>query len=270
MVVYADVLVIVNFIVDYFLIAIAARFLHKRPRLWRQLLAGFIGGLFSLYIFLPQMHFLLQISIQIIMCVILSLVAFGAGEIKSFCRSVAVLLLTSFAYSGAMIAVWLVLRPNGMVINNSVVYFNISPIFLIIFSVLGYFSVALLRRILQKSFAKSCECTVTVKCMDNNLTLCGIADTGNSLTDVFGISQIFITDAEIIDAVLGAEKNNKARFRAIPCNTVTGERLLDGYRIDLAEVWFEKQKYSFKNPILAVSLTPLDECKIIVNPNDLN
>ncbi|MDO4608411.1 MAG: sigma-E processing peptidase SpoIIGA [Clostridia bacterium] len=270
MYVYADILVLVNFVVDYFLIAISSRFLHKRPRLWRQLLAAFLGGIFSLYIFLPQSGFVLQTVVQLLMSAAISLTAFGFGNIKDFARNTAVLFTVNFAYSGAMIAVWLAFRPHGMAINNSVVYFDISPLFLIAFSTVGYFAVTFLRRLLQKNFSQSSICNVVIICGNNTLKLDGIVDTGNALRDVFGLSQIFITETAVIDAVMGAEKHNKARFRAIPCTTVSGEGLLDGYRIDFAEVWFENKKHHFKNPILAASTTPLDECKIIVNPDNLN
>ncbi len=270
MVVYADILILVNFIVDYFLLAIAASFLHKKPRLWRQLIGGFTGGIFSLYIIFPQSAFIVQTLVQILMCAALVLITFGFGGFKNFCRSTAVLFAVNFGYSGAMIAVWLLLKPHGMVINNSVVYFNISPLFLILFSVIGYFVVLILRKILQKNFSQCSSCEVTVRCKDNSLKLCGIVDTGNALSDAFGISQILITESSVVDAVLGTEKGNQARFRIIPCNTVTGEKLLDGYRIDSADIKFNKQNYSFKNPILAVSATPLDECKIIVNPENLS
>ncbi len=270
MYVYADVLVLVNFVVDYFLISISARFLHKKSRLWRQLAAAFLGGLFSLYIFLPQTNFLLQTAVQILMSAAISAVVFGFCGIKDFTRNVTVMFVANFAYSGAMIAVWLLFKPYGMVINNSVVYFNISPLFLIVFSVVGYFAVAFLRKILQKNFSSNSLCEVTVYCQNNKLKLEGIVDTGNTLKDVFGLSQIFITEAAVVDAVLGTEKQNKARFRAIPCTTVSGEGLLEGYRIDNAEVIFEKRKYYFKNPILAVSTTALESCKIIVNPENLN
>ncbi len=270
MIVYADILVLVNFVVDYFLVAIAASFLHKKPRLWRQLLAGFIGGVFSLYIIFPQSTFIVQTLVQILMCAVLVFAAFGFGGLKNFCRNTAVLFAVNFAYSGAMIAVWMLLKPQGMVINNSVVYFNISPLFLILFSVIGYFIVLMLRKILQKNFSNCSSCEVTVRCRNNTLLLEGIVDTGNALCDTFGMSQILITEMSVIDALLGTEKQNKTRFRVIPCNTVTGERLLDGYRIDSADIKFNKQNYFFKNPILAVSVTPLDECKIIVNPENLN
>ena len=100
--------------------------------------------------------------------------------------------------------------------------------------------------------------------------LTGIADTGNSLTDAFGIAQIFITEQGIVDTLLGCEINNPVRFCKIPCGTVTGKSLLDGYRIDNASILFENKVFNFKKPILAVSHTPLTDAKIIVNPENLN
>ncbi len=270
MTVYADILILVNFIVDYFLLLLTAKFLQKKSRFWRILLSAMVGGFFSLYIFLPQSNFFAEIIVHILMCAALSLIAFGFENLKTFLRYVAVLFCVNFAYSGAMIAIWLIFKPRGMVINNSVVYFDISPLFLILFSIAGYFLVLLLRKTLKKSFSQSTYCEVTVFCADKSLTLSGIADTGNSLKDVFGLSQIFITEESVIDVLLGEEAQNPARFRKVPCSTVAGERLLDGYRIDEARVLYNNKKYDFKNPILAVSATPLIDSKIIVNPENLN
>lgn len=270
MVVYADILILVNFTVDYFLLRLAAHFLHKKPRFLRLILGAAIGGIFSLYIFLPQSVFAVQSAVQIAMCAVLCLATFGFENIKNFLRSAVVLFAVNFGYSGAMIAVWLVFKPYGMVINNSVVYFDISPIFLILFSVVGYFVVLILRKILKSAFLPNSYCDVTVECDNHSAKLRGIVDSGNSLTDVFGFSQVFITDGEIASAFLGEEMKNPIRFRKIPCSTVTGESLLDGFRIDGAVILYNNKKYNFKNPILAISTTPLDDCEIIVNPENLN
>lgn len=270
MTVYADILILVNFIVDYFLLRLASRFLHKKPHLWRLLAGAAAGGVFSLYIFLPQTNFWIQSAVQILMCVALCFITFGLEDIKTFFRNAAVLFVVNFAYSGAMIAVWLIFKPYGMVINNSVVYFDISPLFLILFSVIGYFVVLLLRKLLKKTFPQNTYCDVAVSCGNRSLKLSGIVDSGNSLTDVFGLSQIFITEEKIIDALLGEERKNPARFRKIPCSTVAGERLLEGYRIDGAVILYNNKKFDFKNPVLAVSTTPLIDSKIIVNPENLN
>lgn len=269
MVVYADILILVNFTVDYFLLLLTSKFLHKNTRLWRLLLGAAAGGVFSLYIFLPQSNFLCQCIVQILMSAVLCLITFGFGDIKSFFRNVAVLFCVNFAYSGAMIALWLIFKPYGMVINNSVIYFNISPLFLIAFSVLGYLVANVLRRVLEKTFPQNTKCDVTIFCGDNSLSLCGIADTGNSLDDVFGLSSIFITEAQVVDALVNCSER-KTRYRAIPCSTVTGTEILDGYRIDRAEILYKKRKYTFKSPVLAVSREPLDGCKVIVNPEIFN
>lgn len=270
MTVYADVLMLVNFVVDYFLILISSRFLNKKPRLYRLLIASAIGGIFSLYIFLPRTNFLINCGAQIFMCVLMCLVAFGFGGIKSFLRGVSVLFCVNFAYSGAMIAVWLVFKPYGMVINNSVVYFNISPLFLIIFSVTGYFVTVLIKKVLKRPFLQDTYCVATIFLDNKSLKLSGIVDTGNSLIDVFGISEIFITEEKIVDLLLGEQKQNPTRLRKIPCSTITGEKLLDGYRIDGAQIVFNNKKYYFKNPILAVSTISLVDSEIIVNPENLN
>ena len=269
MTVYADVLMLVNFVADYFLILLSYRFLRKKIHLWRTLLSAMVGGVFSLYIFLPKTNFFVESAIHILMCAIMCLLATPFQSFKIFLRDVAVFFLVNFAYSGAMIALWLLFKPYGMVINNSVVYFNISPLFLVLFSVIGYFGVVLLRKFLKKPFSDNTYCSVTAFCEERTVTLSGIADTGNSVTDVFGFSEIFITEQVFADLLLGEQKNNPSRIRKIPCATITGENLLDGYRIDSAEVTFNNKKHSFKNPILAISPTKLHECQIIVNAESL-
>ena len=61
MVVYADILIILNFAVDYFLLRAAAFLQHLKPPLWRILLSAAAGGISSLYIFLPPRGVILDI-----------------------------------------------------------------------------------------------------------------------------------------------------------------------------------------------------------------
>lgn len=269
MTVYADILILVNFVVDYFLILLTQKLLHKKVRLWKLLLGAAAGGFFSLYIFLPQVNFALEIMAHILMCGLMCLVTFGFYGIKDFFRCAASLFAVNFAYSGAMIAVWYFFKPEGMVINNSIIYFDISPLFLIAFSVLGYFVVSVLKGCLEKTFPQNTKCEVTVCCGSKSLNLSGIADTGNSLSDAFGISQIFITETDVVEALLCGE-DRQTRYRAIPCATVTGSEILDGYRIENAEIVYNKRKYTFKNPVLAVSRVPLKDSKVIINPEIFN
>lgn len=54
MVVYADILIILNLTVDYMLIAVTGKILRLKPPLIRQTAAAAVGGISSLYIFVPN------------------------------------------------------------------------------------------------------------------------------------------------------------------------------------------------------------------------
>lgn len=275
MTVYADVLMLVNFVVDYFLLLISSHFLQKKPRLYRMILSSAIGGVFSLYIFLPKTNFLINCSAQILACALMCLTAFGFGKIKSFFRGVAVLFCVNFAYSGAMIAVWLIFKPYGMVINNSVVYFNISPMILIICTVVGYILLSVLWRIFSRSAKLALRCAITVFANGKSVRLTAIADTGNSLEDSFGKSEVIIADLLSVKVLFGnlEVENNvglKRRYQILPCSTVLGDSFLESFRCDSAIVECDGKKITLAKPLLAISKTGFnDDYNAIINPKIL-
>ena len=91
MVVYADILVIVNFIVDYFLLKASAAILHLKPPLLRQLSAAAIGGLSSLYIFAPDFGIFIGGIYRAAVCALMVLCGFGFKSPKCFLRAAGVL-----------------------------------------------------------------------------------------------------------------------------------------------------------------------------------
>lgn len=100
MVVYADILIILNFAVDYFLLRAAAFLQHLNPPLWRILLSAAAGGISSLYIFLPPRGVILDILFRTAVCAAMTFICFGFGKIKRFLRSLGVFLLVTFGYGG--------------------------------------------------------------------------------------------------------------------------------------------------------------------------
>lgn len=163
MVVYTDILVILNFIVNYFLLTVSALILHIKSPLLRQLAAAAIGGLSSLYIFAPDLGLTIGALYRAAVCAVTVLCAYGFKSIKRFLRAAGVLFLVTCGYGGIMTAVWTFLKPNSMTVVNSVVYFDISPMVLIAVSVIAYLLFMLLSAIFSKTskFSKRCEITDT-------------------------------------------------------------------------------------------------------------
>ncbi len=270
MVVYADVLIILNFIVDYFLLKVTALLTKDGTNLKRLLLAALLGGISSLYIFLPSLFWGIEILVNGVISALLTLVCFGFGNKRTFIRRVLTLFAVTFSYAGAMIGVWYVFKPNGMVINNSVVYFNISPMFLILFSVAGYFISFLVRRILPIKSQSERLCALKLKLKEKTVTAAALIDTGNSLSNPFGDGEVIIADRSVVSYLVENEEGAKNRFRAIPCNTVSGTQLLDGFRCDSAEITIGDNTVKLSGPIVAVSNTEIrGDFKAIINPNSI-
>ncbi len=264
-VVYADILVAVNLICDYFLLKATSFFAKEKVKPFRILLAAFLGGISSLWIFLPKQNVFVNILYRILVSSVMIFGCFGFKYFKRFLRLTILLFLVSFGFAGAMWALFYIFKPNGMVVYNSVVYFDISALFLTVFSVLGYLGITLISGLIKKNASVAERYPIDIYIDNNKQSITAISDSGNSLKDVFGVSEIIIVEKKIIERF----KNEcvSSRYRAVPCNTVSGEGLLDGWRFDKAVIHINDKQKTFENPILAVSKTKLSiECDAIINP----
>ena len=138
LVIYADILIVLNLIVNYFLLLFTSKILHKNPKIVRVFSGAFLGAISSLYIFLPQVSVFAELSFKIALCSVISLIVFGVKSVKQYIKSTGMLFVVTCGYAGIMITVWRFFRPLGMTINNSIVYFNISPIVLVVITVCAY------------------------------------------------------------------------------------------------------------------------------------
>lgn len=276
MVVYADVLIVVNLIVDYFLLKCSNLILKEKPKLWRIILGSGVGAVFSLYIFFPKSNLLLEAVIRLFMNTVVVLCCYGFKNFKLFLKSSGVFFGVTCLYAGIMIAIWQIFKPQGMVINNSVVYFNISPLVLTLTTVIGYFIFLIFSKVFASSSTLAQKCEITLYANKKSVCATAIIDTGNSISDVFSNSEIIIVDKSVTTALFGEIdflKNDdlKARFRSVPCGTVLGADLLEGYRCDRAKVLCNGKTIVLKKPIAAISKTPLKEnYSAILNPKTLD
>lgn len=276
MVVYADILLTVNLIVDFFLLKITLMILKITPKTLRLILSSALGALFSLYIFLPKSPVLIELLIHFLMSGVLTLICIGFGTLKRFLRGVITLFTVTIVYGGAMIALWQLFKPKGMIINNSVVYFNISPIVLISATVLGYFVYTLFSKIFATTSKNAKRCNVTLYALGKSVGVTAIIDTGNSLTDILSDSEIVIVDLSVATTLFGgldiiSDPLLATRYRTIPCNTVSGGSIMDGYRCDIAEIYLDDKTVPLNNPIIAISKTPIKEdYSAILNPKILD
>lgn len=185
MVIYLDVLILINLYVTYFQILAVSVFIHRKTVWYRKLSAAGIGAVASLSIFIPQGMVLTLTLLKIFLCALIAFVAFGYTGFRAYAVSVLFLMLVSFVFSGLMLCVWLFAAPMKMLFINGTVYFGIDTMTIILSTCAAYGVVRIIRYILDKNGKTDGKYTVIIKNNGRECRLSALADSGNGIVDCF-------------------------------------------------------------------------------------
>ena len=262
--IYVDILISLNLFINYFILLSVSKFLYLKIKRLRLILGALLGAIYSLYILLPEPNSIFSFFIKILMSISIILVSFKFSR-EMFLKIFACFFLVSIAFSGLTLAMWFIFRPKGMIVNNGVVYFNISPIILICSILASYFLLELINRYLGKHVCSDSFCEI--KLLWNNKTAKFEAqlDTGNSLKEPFSNLPVVIVDKEKIKNVLPEEFDlnnydkifdNSSTFsmRLIPFSGVSQDGFLFGFKPDDLEIKTQKGNILNKEAYIGVCL----------------
>ncbi len=185
MVIYLDVLILINLYVTYFQILAVSAFTHRKTVWYRKLSAAGIGAVASLSIFIPQKMVLTLTLLKIFLCALIAFVAFGYTGFRAYAVSVLFLMLVSFVFSGLMLCVWLFAAPMKMLLINGTVYFGVDTMTIILSTCAAYGVVRIIRYILDKNGKTDGKYTVIIKNNGRECRLSALADSGNGMVDCF-------------------------------------------------------------------------------------
>lgn len=243
MTVYADILVLINTYVNFFVLLSSSALLRLRVPIWKMIIGALMGGFSALIILLPKQNELISCVIHLILALIIVLVSFGLSNWRMVLKRLAIFFATSFIFSGCVYCFWLAFKPDRLIINNSVIYFDISAIELIIVSAVIY-AIFMIVRLVCGGFNKNQRQTVKLELIHNGreLTYTCLIDTGNMLRDCFTDMPIAVVDNSIsrsleIDFYAADEaaiRRNKIRF--IPFDTVGNSGLMPIFKPDKVKV----------------------------------
>ena len=238
-VIYVDVLIIVNLFVNYFLLLTTSKFLNLKLKLSRFILGEILGSIYSLYIFIPEPNLFVSVLVKLFMSITMVAAAFEFNKIKQFLKIIVCFYAVNFAFSGTMFTLWCFLKPNGMIINNDIVYFNISPLTLIISTVVSYIIIEIINRVIEKKQLKSSKYEIGIKFKDKYIVLNAKIDTGNLLKEPFSNLPVIVVKKSEINLLIpefnifeNIENQNeikKLKVRMIPFKTVSATGILPAF-----------------------------------------
>lgn len=231
MTVYIDVLITVNIFTDFFLLLCVKKFLNIRAKLLRLILGSLLGGALSLTALLPKIPAGLNIAVDILLAALIVFAAFGKTEIKNYIKRVAVYFGISFFFCGIMIFIYTAFKPKGMAVYNDVVYFDISPVLLIILTLICYYILRIIKRLTKGDITK-CVCNVEAEINGKSVTFNAIADTGCNVKEPFSSDYVIVAEKSLLNGI----EPFKHGTRIIPFDSLGGKGLLTGFKPDILKI----------------------------------
>lgn len=238
MVVYIDVLFIINLIINYFILLAVSCLLKREDSRVRLLLGAALGAFYSCLLFFPQLQFLFTAALKLVLSATIVAVSYKIRSLRTFLKLIIYFYIVSFLFGGIIFAVQQFFAPPLLYVKNGIAYFDISPIYLIIASAVCYIIVALFSRMLHKNAIKQKIYKAELLLDDKSVRFDALMDTGNDLKDSVSGTPVMVAEyktaeklipQEIQSVFKNGELNNvdvveytdfKNRFRVVPFSSV--------------------------------------------------
>lgn len=277
MVVYADVLLIVNLFVNYALLLCSSMIMKKHIQRLRILLGAAIGAFYGFVVFLPELPSLAEFALRLAATVLIVFGAFGYKNFPSFLRSFCTFFAVSFAFGGIMLVLWVTVAPIGMIYNNGAVYFDIDLAVLVVSTVVSFAVVSLIAHFTARRAPKDSVALVNIAYKGKEVKLKALIDTGNSLTETFSGFPVILGESESLENIIpdavreflnGEDISSSSEMRLVMHKTVSGTGVLPVFKPDYIEV--KSVSHSVKTSEVYVAVTKNNlasgEYEVILNP----
>ena len=262
-VVYVDVLVALNIIVSFFLIKSVCAIAREKPKTVRVLIGSVMGGAYSLVIFLPEVHTALSIVGRIAFLMIVTVTVFGFGSVRRCLRCYLLLCIASMLCAGVLVALWLLLLPQAVMLRNGSFYLDVSFVQLVIVCALVYIGARVFSRFLAKRAADEMSVRLEIAFMGKKVNANGIIDTGNTLRDSFTGEAVSVISQSLALSLLSDEYfkaaiepmggNLPEGMHLIVSDTVGSSTLMCSFRAESMVLITAEKQIKIENATLAVS-----------------
>ena len=260
--VYVDVLLVLNWVIDYLLLRLTAHFLRLSVSRKRLVLGAGVGAFGALVILLPPLPWGLDVLVKLLLSAAVIAAAFGVKSPRAFLRAGLSFFFLSFAFAGVLVAVWAVFAPQGLFVKNSVVYFDVPPLLLILLALGVYVFLRIVQRLCGRGAVKDTACTLKLTLGGAHASLSARVDTGCTLKEPFsGLPVIVVAGTAL--------PRPGTPPRIIPYASVGGEGLLPAWRPESVCLQFPDKEIHPSLCYVAFSERPLSGAVQALLPPDL-
>ncbi|AQS58297.1 sigma-E processing peptidase SpoIIGA [Desulforamulus ferrireducens] len=286
-VVYLDEVLIVNLAMNLTALWLTSRFTGCERSLTRLLAGAAVGCIYAFLLLWPGWEMLLHIMAKILAALLMVLITFGYGNLKSFVRRLGYLFLSSFCLGGIALGLHYLGQSTALA-NPLLGDFNKWAVLsgtIGIALILGHWGV---RKWHKLATQMTTRVPLTITLWGKKVSLSALVDTGNQLIDPLSQHPVIIIEYQAIKDVLppelcsilsaGNEDNILSlantpfanRVRLIPFHSLGRDRgMLLGIRPDEVEIQVRDKIQKTTNVVVGVyhqQLSPEQSYQALLHP----
>lgn len=201
MVIYIDVLLFVNLIINYILLCMTALVLRRERSRLRLCAASALGSIASLVILLPRLPFAAALIIKLLLAAAMCRTAFRYRGARSLLRETVFLFFGASIVAGAAAAA-AESSPDTVAHNNLSVYVGASPLMLVLCAAACYIALSLWELLFSRPRASARPDDFTVTYGGRSVRVSLIKDTGSSLCEPLSGRPVLILDKRLAPRLL--------------------------------------------------------------------
>lgn len=213
MVVYADLIFLLNSLIDFLLLWLTSGIRKQKTSLWRIALAAAVGGIYSMLYLWANFEIAYFFPVKILVSLVMIWIAYGYTHPLAYLRNLGVFYLICFITGGGMIALHYVMTGDSQVAGG--IFFAqssqgwgvpVSWLLLIFgFPLVWLYTRFSLRSLHQQQATHTYLAPVKIKIEEAEIACIGLIDTGNQLRDPLTRSPVMMVELAPIRTQIPAE-----------------------------------------------------------------
>lgn len=257
---YADSLLLLNFVMNLYLLILVDRSTLRTATGRRLLLGAAFGAVCYFLPFIWAAPPVLKLSVGFLAGTAgMLLLAFPVKGFRMFLKLLKYLMLYSVGMGGGMLLLLRVLGRLGISASGILILMGTGGI---LFLFLRHFSTERSR--------KHYICRATLVCGGGSMTVNALIDSGNSLTEPISGKPVSVVDEKVLR---GIRKNETSGYRVIPYHSIGRKHgILQGYLLPELQLEIDGMVKCFHNVYVAAGTEEIsdgaaaDSVKMIINP----
>lgn len=235
MVIYADILLTVNWWIDLLLLCGTRRACGIRARPWRLVLGALVGAASAFILLLPPLPVPVTLAVKVVTAAAMVAVAFPWQGLRAMLRPLAWLTALTVGSAGLCAALYFYVAPPGFYVKNGVPYHMISPLLLIGLTTVCYGLSCVMTHMLRRRAPMGTRHTVELRHGDRTLSVLCLFDSGDHLTEPFSGAPVIAVERRALARLLDVPPDIAALppgWRVIPYAAMGGSGLLPAFLPD--------------------------------------